>query len=73
MKYTIAIIAILAFASCKKEYNCRCVDKDGGEVFTHNYKVKKSSYDATKTTCEGQAVGLTGSYPLKAPITCTLK
>ncbi len=73
MKYTITILAILALTSCKKDYTCQCVDKDGYEISTNNYKSTKGDLDAYKTQCTGQAGGFVAQYPDKAPITCTLK
>lgn len=73
MKNTIAILAILTFTSCKKEYNCRCVDKDNHEVYSDNLKIKKSDVDAKREQCKGEAVGLIAEDPQLAPITCTLQ
>lgn len=73
MKYTVAILAIFAFASCKKEYTCRCTDKDGHEVANTNKKISKKDLDSYKTLCIGNAVGYNAQYPLISPITCSVE
>jgi hypothetical protein len=37
----IAAVASFAMTSCKKDYTCQCVDKDGAETIAYTAKLKK--------------------------------
>ena len=71
MRYTIAILAILSFASCKKEYTCNCVDKDGNNVYSNDMKLARKEVSDMKSQCVGKEALFTLDYPNKTPITCT--
>lgn len=72
MRYTIAILAILSFASCKKEHICECKTKDGKLNSTSTYKYAKKDAQKFETLCKGQEVGYNGTKPSEGPHTCVL-
>ncbi|HYD21292.1 MAG TPA: hypothetical protein VEB40_07460 [Flavipsychrobacter sp.] len=72
MKYTLALLAILALASCKKTYKCSCTKKDG-TVFTEStWKATKGDQTELEKRCDEQTISYTLQSPLDSP-NCVLK
>lgn len=68
MKYAIAILAILTFASCKKDYKCTCKDKNGTVVNTGDFRGKKDDIDGFKQSCYA-----TITVAADTPVTCVIE
>ncbi len=73
MKYTITILSILLLTSCKKDYTCKCIDKDGHELYTNTYKVAKKDKSTVENDCKAEVTTLNVQNPTKTPISCALQ
>lgn len=52
--FGVSAMALLALASCKKDYDCECTYQDtGSTTITEHKSIKNSSLDDAKKTCDG--------------------
>jgi hypothetical protein len=66
----IPVMAVMLFASCKKDYVCTCVTKDNGAVkSTAVHNVTDTKKNANKKCTE---TGSTGGPGTTLTVTCTM-
>lgn len=51
-----ALVAI-SFASCKKDYTCKCTGTIAGVSYTTTYTMTESKKAAAYAVCEGKGIG----------------
>ena len=55
MKKTVLILAVIAFASCKKVYTCHCESK-GATTFSSNTSTIHTTKNDANTTCQQKGI-----------------
>lgn len=63
----LAVVAVVAMTSCKKDYTCECLDTDRTDPMDLSYTYKKVKKKDAEKSCEAQNTAAAGLW------TCKLK
>ena len=62
--FFLSAFALLALASCKKDYTCSCTEQVSENAITTKHEIKNVALDDAKKTCDAREV--------EGLVTCTL-
>lgn len=58
--FAVAALALLSFASCKKDYICECTTSNGSSSVVSKEDIKDQTKKDAKTACENKSTTVAG-------------